>query len=271
MLAHEGGENVAQDILWEATSALAYEPEKPIFSLTDENAILNPLRAGMQFGGGVFVAGGLSASRMALETAAANIRNIVTDARIMGYVSPQTADALMFEIDAAFPFASRKLEDMESTDDGLHHEALDALNPDDSLAQTYENGIMGEQDNAGGELEGIGNPDSQTTASAGDIGQYTQKIKWGIQDIEVSPAGKGFWGQRIQQINPRVDAYELKINPNNESYYLKSPAGGYVQYENMTNDVVMDGKLVIQKNRFTSLMTYPISQEIRFYKKPRGR
>ncbi len=96
-----------------------------------------------------------------------------------------------------------------------------------------------------------------TTEGAGNVGQYTQKIKWGIQDVEVRPAGKGFFGQRTQQINPRVDAYELKINPNNESYYLKSPAGGYVQYENMVNDVVMDGKLVIQQKSFYHVNDLP--------------
>jgi chorismate mutase len=95
------------------------------------------------------------------------------------------------------------------------------------------------------------------TEGAGDVGQYTQKIKWGIQDVEVRPAEKGFFGQRTQQINPRVDAYELKINPNNESYYLKSPAGGYVQYENMVNDVVMDGKLVIQQKSFYHVNDLP--------------
>jgi hypothetical protein len=92
---------------------------------------------------------------------------------------------------------------------------------------------------------------------AGDVGQYTQKIKWGIQDVEVRPVGKGFFGQRTQQINPRVDAYELKINPNNESYYLKSLTGGYVQYENMVNDVVMDGKLVIQQKSFYHINNLP--------------
>jgi|GEM_PF-1535686 len=95
------------------------------------------------------------------------------------------------------------------------------------------------------------------TEGVGDVGQYTQKIKWGIQDVEVRLAGKGFFGQRIQQINPRVDAYELKINPNNESYYLKSPTGGYVQYENMVNDVVMDGKLVIQQKSFYHVNDLP--------------
>ena len=78
-------------------------------------------------------------------------------------------------------------------------------------------------------------------------GVYTDKIKWGIHEIDVRPDGNGFWGQRIRQNNPRVDGYELKINPQNESYYLPHPEGGYVQFENMINSTVQDGKLVMQQ------------------------
>lgn len=57
-------------------------------------------------------------------------------------------------------------------------------------------------------------------------GVNTDKIKWGIRGIDARPDGKGFWGQRIKQNNSRVDGYELKINPQNESYYLPHPEGG---------------------------------------------
>jgi hypothetical protein len=77
-------------------------------------------------------------------------------------------------------------------------------------------------------------------------GVYTEKIKWGIQEIEVRPDGKGFWGKRTPQNNPRVDAFERKINPNNESYYVKSPKGGYIQFENISQSALQDGKLVMQ-------------------------
>jgi hypothetical protein len=80
-------------------------------------------------------------------------------------------------------------------------------------------------------------------------GVYTEKIKWGIQEIEVRPDGKGFWGKRTPQNNPRVDAFERKINPNNESYYVKSPKGGYVQFENISQSALQDGKLVMQANK----------------------
>lgn len=63
--------------------------------------------------------------------------------------------------------------------------------------------------------------------------KYTTKIKWGINDIEARPLGNGFFGKRIPQKNIRVDDFELKINPNNESFYLPHPNGGYVQFENL--------------------------------------
>ncbi len=55
-----------------------------------------------------------------------------------------------------------------------------------------------------------------------------------------------FWGRRTPQPNPRVNAYELKINPNNESIFLTHPNGGLVQFENLVGTtVVQDGKLVM--------------------------
>lgn len=83
-----------------------------------------------------------------------------------------------------------------------------------------------------------------------ESGRYSDTIKWGIHDIEVRLDGKGFWGRRIKQNDPRVDAYELKINPNDESYYLPHPNGGYVQFENMVNCTVQDGKLIMKQKSF---------------------
>lgn len=80
--------------------------------------------------------------------------------------------------------------------------------------------------------------------------KYTTKIKWGINDIEARPFGKGFLGKRIPQKNTRVDDFELKINPNNESFYLPHPNGGYVQFENLAGDIVQDGKLIIKQKSF---------------------
>ena len=89
-------------------------------------------------------------------------------------------------------------------------------------------------------------------------GNYkTKNIKWGIQNIEDRQEGAGFWGKRIEQRNPRVNRYELKINPNNESYYLPHPNGGYVQFENMVNFTVQDGKLIMKKKSFYHVNDMP--------------
>ena len=80
-------------------------------------------------------------------------------------------------------------------------------------------------------------------------GVYDARIKWGIQEIDVRQEGKGFWGRRIPQSNARVDAFERKINPNNESYYISHPKGGYVQFENIDQNALQDAKLVLQPEK----------------------
>ena len=80
-------------------------------------------------------------------------------------------------------------------------------------------------------------------------GTYTTRIRWGIQDIDARPHPTiegAFWGRRVPQKNPRVDAFELRVNPNNESLYLPHPdVGGFVQFEGMVGTVAQDGKLVM--------------------------
>src|SRR5262249_39558193 len=85
---------------------------------------------------------------------------------------------------------------------------------------------------------------ARSVAAEGEGGTYTATIKWGLRDVNVRPAGTGFWGERVPQADPAVDAYELQINPNNESYYLPHPNGGYVQFENLVGNTLQDGKLV---------------------------
>ena len=76
--------------------------------------------------------------------------------------------------------------------------------------------------------------------------KYTTKIRWGAIDIDARPFGKGYFGKRIKQTNPRVEAYELKINPNNESFYLwNSIENRYVQFENISENMLQDGKCVL--------------------------
>ena len=88
-------------------------------------------------------------------------------------------------------------------------------------------------------------------------GAYTDTIRWGVQDIEVRPEAGGYWGERAQQSNPRVDAFELKINPNNESFFLPHPDGGYVQFENMVNNIVQDGKLIMSDRSYYHVNDMP--------------
>ena len=82
------------------------------------------------------------------------------------------------------------------------------------------------------------------------VGKYTSEIVWSIfKHLLVRQFGKGCFGQRIKQLNSRVDNYELKINPNNEGYYLQHPNDRYVQFENMVDNVLQDGKCILNKNR----------------------
>jgi len=91
----------------------------------------------------------------------------------------------------------------------------------------------------------------------GNPRQYTQKIKWGENYIDARPDRKGFFGTRTRQSNLRVDAYERLINPDNESYYLPHPDGGYVQFENMVNNVVKDGKLIMDQRSYYHVYDMP--------------
>ncbi len=82
------------------------------------------------------------------------------------------------------------------------------------------------------------------------IGTYDTKIRWGIQDVDARPfEDKGYWGKRTAQSNPRVDSFERKINPNNESFYVPHPNGGYVQFENLSASALQDGKLILKPSQ----------------------
>ena len=86
-------------------------------------------------------------------------------------------------------------------------------------------------------------------SNKGDVGTYTTKIKWGILEVDARPFGnKGYWGKRVPQKDARVDAFELKVNPNNESFFVEHPNGGFVQFEGLNKNALQDGKLVLQPN-----------------------
>ena len=79
-------------------------------------------------------------------------------------------------------------------------------------------------------------------------GEYTDEIVWQHRKVPVRKSGEGYRGKRTRQHNQRVDAYELKVNPDDESYFLIHPDGIPVQFENMNNGIVQDCKLVMSKN-----------------------
>ena len=85
----------------------------------------------------------------------------------------------------------------------------------------------------------------QEAEESAKVCTYTTKIQWGIRTIEARPYGPGFWGKRTPQSDPLVDAYELQINPNNESFYLPHPDGTNAQFENLVGNTLQDGKRVI--------------------------
>lgn len=79
-------------------------------------------------------------------------------------------------------------------------------------------------------------------------GEYPDSIVWQRRKVPARKFGKGYFGARTKQHDSRVDSYELKLNPNNESYFLIHLDGNPVQFENMKNGVVQDCKLVMGKN-----------------------
>ena len=82
-------------------------------------------------------------------------------------------------------------------------------------------------------------------------GEYTTTISWSIfKKLLARPEGKGYFTKKIKQHNPRVEAYENKINPNKEGYHIKHPDGRYIQFENMRDGILQDGKLVMSKRSF---------------------
>ena len=102
-------------------------------------------------------------------------------------------------------------------------------------------------------------------AEKAGVGSYTTKIEWGIftgkKAIEARPHTSikgGFWARRQAQGNPRVDKFELKINPNNESFFLTHPDGSLVQFENLVGTAaVQDGKLVMKSRSIYHVADMP--------------
>jgi len=68
------------------------------------------------------------------------------------------------------------------------------------------------------------------------------------ESIEERPDGKGFWNGNIPSKDSRSHDFMLKINPNNESYYLEHPSGGYIQFDNKIDLTLQSGKFVVDQN-----------------------
>lgn len=67
---------------------------------------------------------------------------------------------------------------------------------------------------------------------------------------EESSDGIGFWNRNKQQENKRVHEFTLRVNPNNKSYYLEHPKGGYIKFDNKLNSTLQSGKLIIGSKSF---------------------
>lgn len=74
----EGNEEVAQGIVQRGLQNLVYRKENPLFSVTDENAVVNPLTAAQEWGGGAFAGAVLSGAR----GGTANILNQIAEDRV---------------------------------------------------------------------------------------------------------------------------------------------------------------------------------------------
>lgn len=104
-------------------------------------------------------------------------------------------------------------------------------------------------------LEEVGSPEGAKAVIEGTHlggpkdtpGVYPKKIEWQGHPISARDAWPGYWGKRTTQAEPRVDAYERKINPNNESFYLPAAEkSGHVQFENAVGKIVQDGKCIMK-------------------------
>ena len=76
----EGGEEVQQDMIDHLLQMGFYDPNKTLFSTTDDNALINPVRAAENFAGGAVVGGIMGGGSQALAYGAnARYRNAMAD------------------------------------------------------------------------------------------------------------------------------------------------------------------------------------------------
>ena len=73
--AEEGGEEVAQGALSNLIAKAAYDIDAPFFSIKDDTAVINPVRAAQEFAGGAIAGGIMSAPRTAAYSISSRMRN----------------------------------------------------------------------------------------------------------------------------------------------------------------------------------------------------
>lgn len=86
---------------------------------------------------------------------------------------------------------------------------------------------------------------------------YDCEIRWRSQPIKARAEGKGYWGERTIQDDMLEDMYELKINPNDESFYLSSSTQSMAQFENFSNGVLQDAKRIKSDKSFYHVEDMP--------------
>ncbi len=90
----EGGEEVQQDMIDHLLQMGFYDPNKTLFSTTDDDALINPVRAAENFAGGAVVGGIMGGGSQALAYGAnARYRNAMADAQTNTNVQEDTASA----------------------------------------------------------------------------------------------------------------------------------------------------------------------------------
>jgi hypothetical protein len=75
-----------------------------------------------------------------------------------------------------------------------------------------------------------------------NIGNYPQNITWQNKTIPARPHKQGMLGTRQKQSNQSAEAYELRINPTEESLYIQMSNGKYTQAENLIANRIQDAK-----------------------------
>ena len=142
----------------------------------------------------------------------------------------------------------------------VSHDGLPIENSDRTLADSDNEPAFFMPENNGenfvekSQMESVENVDENgiieetVDNDTGVPGEYTYEIVWQGRKVPARRDGKGHRGPRTKQHKERVNNYELKLNPDNESYFLDHPDGKTVQFENMKNGIVQDCKLVMDKH-----------------------